>query len=157
MSSKPSTSRTRKRRLSHRTRDWSETRKDYTGNEWHKLEPSKNPNYKCVLCKNWEEFGSCKYGDRCVFAHGENELNVSKRNISQKQLNKESNKEPNEEPNEEPEKILMIDSHPVSQDNHSLFMIPIEQVINRENLFVINDFNTNRVKKYWTHPLRRRI
>lgn len=139
MSSKPSSYKTRKRRPSHKTRDWSEIRKDYTGNEWHKLEPSKNPNYKCVLCKNWEEFGSCKYGDRCVFAHGENELNVSKRNVSQK------------EPNKEPEKILMIDS----RDNHSLFMIPIEQVINRENLFVINDFDTNRVKKYWTHPLRR--
>lgn len=26
------------------------------------------------MCKNWREKGNCKYGDRCLFAHGENEL-----------------------------------------------------------------------------------
>ena len=26
------------------------------------------------MCKNWRERGSCKYGDKCLFAHGEKEL-----------------------------------------------------------------------------------
>lgn len=26
------------------------------------------------MCKNWREKGTCKYGDRCLFAHGEVEL-----------------------------------------------------------------------------------
>lgn len=29
--------------------------------------------YKTVLCKNWEA-GFCEFGDKCVFAHGQNEL-----------------------------------------------------------------------------------
>ena len=31
------------------------------------------------MCKNWKEKGSCKYGDKCLFAHGEHEL--SKREV----------------------------------------------------------------------------
>ena len=26
------------------------------------------------MCKNWREKGTCKYGDKCLFAHGESEL-----------------------------------------------------------------------------------
>ncbi len=29
---------------------------------------------KYEMCKNWREKGACKYGDRCLFAHGDNEL-----------------------------------------------------------------------------------
>lgn len=30
--------------------------------------------YKTELCRPFEEFGVCKYGDKCQFAHGANEL-----------------------------------------------------------------------------------
>lgn len=30
--------------------------------------------YKTELCRPYEEFGVCKYGDKCQFAHGPNEL-----------------------------------------------------------------------------------
>ncbi len=26
------------------------------------------------MCKNWREKGACRYGDKCLFAHGEHEL-----------------------------------------------------------------------------------
>ena len=29
---------------------------------------------KYEMCKNFKETGSCKYGDRCLFAHGDHEL-----------------------------------------------------------------------------------
>lgn len=29
---------------------------------------------KYEVCKNFKEKGICKYGDRCLFAHGDNEL-----------------------------------------------------------------------------------
>ena len=29
---------------------------------------------KYEMCKNWREKGSCKYGDKCLFAHGTSEL-----------------------------------------------------------------------------------
>ncbi len=29
---------------------------------------------KYEMCKNWREKGNCKYGDKCLFAHGTNEL-----------------------------------------------------------------------------------
>lgn len=29
---------------------------------------------KYEMCKNFRETGSCKYGDRCLFAHGDHEL-----------------------------------------------------------------------------------
>ena len=31
-------------------------------------------NYKIVKCKNYEKDGKCKYGDRCSYAHGDEEL-----------------------------------------------------------------------------------
>jgi len=30
--------------------------------------------YKTEMCKNWELRGRCKFGDKCCFAHGRNEL-----------------------------------------------------------------------------------
>lgn len=30
--------------------------------------------YKTELCRSWEEKGSCRYGNKCQFAHGEEEL-----------------------------------------------------------------------------------
>ena len=30
--------------------------------------------YKTELCRSWEEKGSCRYGAKCQFAHGEEEL-----------------------------------------------------------------------------------
>jgi hypothetical protein len=30
--------------------------------------------YKTELCRSWEEKGSCRYGNKCQFAHGEGEL-----------------------------------------------------------------------------------
>jgi len=32
---------------------------------------------KTVLCKNWKEKGECSYGDRCSFAHGEDQIRGS--------------------------------------------------------------------------------
>ena len=29
---------------------------------------------KYEMCKNWRERGECKYGDKCLFAHGDAEL-----------------------------------------------------------------------------------
>ncbi len=29
------------------------------------------------MCKNWREKGECRYGDRCLFAHGSTELTTS--------------------------------------------------------------------------------
>ncbi|GAB4821204.1 hypothetical protein N2152v2_008250 [Parachlorella kessleri] len=33
-----------------------------------------NPLYKTELCRSWEEMGSCRYGGKCQFAHGREEL-----------------------------------------------------------------------------------
>lgn len=30
--------------------------------------------YKTELCRSWEEKGTCRYGAKCQFAHGEDEL-----------------------------------------------------------------------------------
>ena len=44
-------------------------------------------NYKIVKCKNWEKEGSCKYGDHCTFAHGENDMRSKVENYYQMQPN----------------------------------------------------------------------
>ncbi|CAI5977210.1 unnamed protein product [Closterium sp. NIES-64] len=33
-----------------------------------------NPLYKTELCRSWEETGACRYGGKCQFAHGRDEL-----------------------------------------------------------------------------------
>ncbi|KAM7413239.1 hypothetical protein PAMA_020558 [Pampus argenteus] len=39
------------------------------------LQPVQSPNrYKTELCRGFQETGSCKYGNKCQFAHGEMEL-----------------------------------------------------------------------------------
>ena len=30
--------------------------------------------YKTEMCRSWDEYGYCRYGDKCQFAHGEHEL-----------------------------------------------------------------------------------
>ena len=42
--------------------------------EWHKRPKNLNPKYKSTLCKTWANSGTCKYGNKCVFAHSEGEL-----------------------------------------------------------------------------------
>lgn len=32
--------------------------------------------YKTELCRSWKDFGTCRYGHKCQFAHGEYELRV---------------------------------------------------------------------------------
>ena len=44
-----------------------------------KPDPSSDPSFKTVLCKNWEDTeGSCEYGESCRFAHGKEELRALK-------------------------------------------------------------------------------
>jgi len=44
-----------------------------------KSEPNEKPsNYKTKLCKSWEKDGSCSYGAKCNFAHGEEDLHSTK-------------------------------------------------------------------------------
>ena len=44
-----------------------------------KPDPSSDPSFKTVLCKNWEDTeGSCEYGETCRFAHGKDELRPMK-------------------------------------------------------------------------------
>ena len=38
-------------------------------------------NYKIVKCKNFEKDGTCKYGNHCTFAHGNNELRNRNENL----------------------------------------------------------------------------
>lgn len=38
------------------------------------MPPFRPRNTKTVLCKNWASAGSCKYGAKCHFAHGSEEL-----------------------------------------------------------------------------------
>lgn len=35
------------------------------------------------MCKNWRETNSCRYGDKCLFAHGQHELTKSGEDKSQ--------------------------------------------------------------------------
>eukprot|EP00210_Caulerpa_lentillifera_P004280 g4083.t1 len=40
--------------------------------------------YKTELCHSWDEFGHCRYGATCQFAHGKSELVDFKRHPKQK-------------------------------------------------------------------------
>lgn len=51
-------------------RSWSDTDGDRSGSQ--KLVNASR--YKTELCRPFEESGSCKYGDKCQFAHGYHEL-----------------------------------------------------------------------------------
>lgn len=37
-------------------------------------QPGANQKYKTVKCKYFDQYGQCKYGDKCSFAHGDQEL-----------------------------------------------------------------------------------
>jgi hypothetical protein len=34
------------------------------------------------MCKNWREKGQCRYGDKCLFAHGTDELTKTSQTAS---------------------------------------------------------------------------
>jgi butyrate response factor 1 len=42
--------------------------------EYHAQSMAQNSLYKTELCRSWEETGSCRYGGKCQFAHGRDEL-----------------------------------------------------------------------------------
>jgi hypothetical protein len=47
--------------------------------EFTSIQPSNNGSppvarLKYEMCKNWRTKGACPYGDKCLFAHGENEI-----------------------------------------------------------------------------------
>ena len=35
--------------------------------------------YKTVMCRNWELHGVCKFGSKCHFAHGPDEIKTRRR------------------------------------------------------------------------------
>jgi len=43
-------------------------------NEQKDKDGSTSSLYKTELCRSWEETGSCRYGNKCQFAHGKDEL-----------------------------------------------------------------------------------
>jgi butyrate response factor 1 len=47
--------------------------------------------YKTEMCKNFETYGKCKYGDECSFAHGRSQLMV-KSDVSAQYKTKECKK-----------------------------------------------------------------
>jgi hypothetical protein len=49
---------------------------------WHKRDPEHNPRYKTVLCHDYMNYGHCRFGATCVYAHGEYE----KRELTPKDL-----------------------------------------------------------------------
>lgn len=38
-------------------------------------------NYKIAKCKNWEQDKTCRYGSKCTFAHGDQELRKKEDNM----------------------------------------------------------------------------
>ncbi|CAO3629868.1 unnamed protein product [Cunninghamella blakesleeana] len=40
--------------------------------------------YKTEYCRNWTELGYCRYGEKCRYAHGENELRATPRHVRYK-------------------------------------------------------------------------
>ena len=76
---------------------------------------------KYEMCKNWREKGTCKYGDKCLFAHGADEL--TKRSTAngpepQKPVSKAEpepkveEQKPKESPKSSTEKISMTKVRP---------------------------------------------
>ncbi|KAI7899344.1 uncharacterized protein BX663DRAFT_521380 [Cokeromyces recurvatus] len=45
---------------------------------------NKDQLYKTELCRNWQEIGECRYGKKCRFAHGQEELRCVKRHVRYK-------------------------------------------------------------------------
>lgn len=40
----------------------------------HLTKPEDKARYKTKICKHWEKNGLCRFGERCIFAHGGHEL-----------------------------------------------------------------------------------
>jgi hypothetical protein len=61
---------------------------DYTFhyNEKEKSEEYNNfkTKWKTEICRNWEMYGECKYGNNCAFAHGDSELKTRKLSFNYK-------------------------------------------------------------------------
>ena len=61
---------------------------DYTfhNNEKEKSEEYNNfkTKWKTEICRNWEMYGECKYGNYCAFAHGDSELKTRKLSFNYK-------------------------------------------------------------------------
>ena len=61
---------------------------DYTfhNNEKEKSEEYNNfkTKWKTEICRNWEMYGECKYGNNCAFAHGDSELKTRKLSFNYK-------------------------------------------------------------------------
>jgi len=51
-----------------------ETPKPVEQLEEKQVTPNSIVRRKYEMCKNWREKGTCRYGDKCLFAHGEHEL-----------------------------------------------------------------------------------
>ena len=98
---------------------------------WHKRQPRNNPNYKTIICKNWEN-GFCQYGSNCAFAHGENEL-----------------------PSKKIEYFISPIIKQLIDENYSLFELPVESIINDNDTYIELYQNFNP-KIYWSHPLRKK-
>jgi hypothetical protein len=59
------------------------------------------------MCKNFKEKGNCKYGPKCLFAHGEHELSVrEEENIKIKTEDMHTTSEHSKVSNEEKEKEI---------------------------------------------------
>jgi hypothetical protein len=59
---------------------------------------------KYEMCKNFREKGTCKYGDRCLFAHGDHEL--TKRGSQPTNSSKEQPKSEGKESVKQGEEII---------------------------------------------------
>lgn len=60
-------------------------------NTFHNNEKEKSEEYnnfktkwKTEICRNWEMYGECKYGNNCAFAHGDSELKTRKLSFNYK-------------------------------------------------------------------------
>jgi hypothetical protein len=60
-------------------------------NTFHYNEKEKSEEYnnfktkwKTEICRNWEMYGECKYGNNCAFAHGDSELKTRKLSFNYK-------------------------------------------------------------------------
>ena len=56
--------------------------KSYTKNRYEESKkpcPSSTSRYKTELCRPFQEYRVCKYGDKCQFAHGEQDLRIMPR------------------------------------------------------------------------------
>lgn len=48
------------------------------GNPFNDKSQNNMLNYKIAICKNWEKDKTCRYGNKCSFAHGNEELRKKK-------------------------------------------------------------------------------